>query len=52
MRRPDAEQWRQAALEELNAHSTNGVSCMDLTSHLIHVLGYIGLALNCLGLFT
>ena len=24
MRRPDAEQWKQAALEELNAHSTNG----------------------------
>ena len=24
MRRPDAEQWKKAALEELNAHSTNG----------------------------
>ena len=24
LRRPDAEQWRHAALEELNAHSTNG----------------------------
>jgi len=24
LRRPDAEQWKQAALEELNAHSTNG----------------------------
>jgi len=24
MRCPDAEQWKQAALEELNAHSTNG----------------------------
>jgi len=24
MRRPDAEQWKQAALKELNAHSTNG----------------------------
>jgi len=24
MRHPDAEQWKQAALEELNAHSTNG----------------------------
>jgi hypothetical protein len=22
--RPDAEQWKQAALEELNAHNTNG----------------------------
>jgi hypothetical protein len=24
LRRPDAEQWKHAALEELNAHSTNG----------------------------
>jgi len=24
LRHPDAEQWKQAALEELNAHSTNG----------------------------
>ena len=24
LRRPDVEQWKQAALEELNAHSTNG----------------------------
>jgi len=24
LRRPDAEQWKQAASEELNAHSTNG----------------------------
>jgi len=24
LRRPDAEEWKQAALEELNAHNTNG----------------------------
>ena len=34
LRRPDAEQWKQAALEELNAHSTNGTWELVFQSHL------------------